>query len=175
MRAFVGVRAVRVIGVVLVCGASIGANRASAQEPNRATLTKPLPEEARNSREYLSKTELANRFTEIKRRFSEIRAAVGKYAPLRPDAPLDLRVARMKVAAAMRSYALSESEAQVHRDQLNLLIELTPLESLRFNMLMNRLTKMQATITRLMRTMNEAGDALEADSDGAAPARRASR
>ncbi|HXF89731.1 MAG TPA: hypothetical protein VNK48_15370 [Xanthobacteraceae bacterium] len=164
----------RVILVALVCWAAVGADRAQAEEPQRAVLTQPLPEDLRNSRAPLSKTELANRFAEIKRRSWEIRAAAAKFVPLWPDAPLDLRVARMKIAAAMRSYELTESQAQMHRDQLNLLIDLAPLESLRFEMLINRLEKMQATIMRLMRSMNEAGDALAADS-GAAPARRASR
>ncbi len=175
VRTFVGVLVVRVILVALACGAAIGADRAEAQEPQRAVLTKPLPEAARNSRTYPSKTELAKRFAEIKRRSLEIRAAAGMYVPLPPDAPLELRVARMKIAAAMRSYELAESQAQMHRDQLNLLVELAPLESLRFEMLMNRLTKMQATITRLMRTMNEAGDSLAAEGDATATARRASR
>jgi hypothetical protein len=152
----------------------VGADRAQAEEPQRAVLTTPLPE-VRNSRASLSKTELANRFAEIKRRSWEIRAAAAKFVSLRPDALLDLRVARMKIAAAMRSYELTESQAQMHRDQLNLLIELTPLESLRFEMLMNRLEKLQATITRLMRSMNETGDGLAADGGETAPARRASR
>lgn len=70
-----------------------------------------------------------------------------KFVPLAADAPQELRVVRMKLAAAMRSYEMAESQVQMHRNQLNLLIELTPLESLRFEMLMNRPVMMQVTIT----------------------------
>lgn len=165
---------VRII-LAALCGAAIGAEPAGAQEPQRTVLTHPQQETARSGRTYLSKAELANRFAEIKRRSAEMRAASARYAPLRPDAPLELRVARMKIAAAMRSYELSENQAQMHRDQLNLLIELAPLDALRFEMLMNRLAKMQATIGRLMQMLNGAGDALAADTEGAATGRRVSR
>lgn len=161
------VRSAGVILVALVYGAASGADRARAQELQPAVLTSPLPEATHNGRTYPSKTELATRFAELKRRSWEIRAAAAKFVPLPADAPLELRVVRMKIAAAMRSYEMAESQAQMHRDQLNLLIELAPLESLRFEMLMNRLATMQATITRLMQSMNEAGDALAADREGA--------
>jgi hypothetical protein len=158
---------VRVILAALVFAAGASSDRVSAQEPQRASLAKPRPEQAQISRPYLSKTELAARFRDIKNGYSTIRATAAKYLPLGPGAPVELRVARMRIAAGMRSYEVSENQAQKQRDQLNLLIELTPLESLRLEMSMNRLAKMQAMIAGLMQTMNEAGDAMIANGEAA--------
>jgi len=146
--------------ICAICAALSGLRGANTAESQAPALNHATRDGAYHSRDLPSKTELANRFADIKRGSWQIRATAAKFVPLPPDAPPEVRAARMKLAAAMHSYELAENQAQMHRDRLNLLIELTPQEAQRFEMLITRLAKMQATIMRLMQPMNETGDAL---------------
>ena len=107
-----------------------------------------------------SKTELANRFQEIKNQYASVRTATAKFAPLKSDAPPELRVTRLKIDAAMRSYDYYEFLTQKQRDQLNLLTDLSSIDSLRLQVSMDRLSKMNEKISSLMKKINETGDAL---------------
>lgn len=107
-----------------------------------------------------SKTELANRFQEIKIQYATVKTATAKFAPLKSDAPSELRVTRLKIDAAMRSYDHYEFLTQKQRDQLNLLTDLSNTDSLRLQVSMDRLSKMNDMISSLMKKMNETGDAL---------------
>lgn len=109
-----------------------------------------------------SKTELANRFQEIKTQYAAVKTAAAKFSPLKPDSALELRVTRAKIGAAIRSYDLHEAQTQKQRDKLNLLTELSEMESVRLQMAMDRLNKMGSTISNLMKKINETGDSLVA-------------
>ena len=108
----------------------------------------------------ISKTELAGRFQDIKTRYAALKSAAAKFAPLKADAPMELRVLRSKIGAAMRSYELNEVQAQRQRDQLNLLTELSEPEAMRLQAAMDRLANMGGLIRKLMNQINESGDAL---------------
>ena len=107
-----------------------------------------------------SKTELAVRFQDLKTQYAAIRSAAEKFVPLKPDAQQELRVVRLKIAAGMRSYELSEAQTQKQRDRLNLLTELSETESARLQNAMDRLAKMGEMIRKLMKGINESGDRL---------------
>jgi len=107
-----------------------------------------------------SKTELASRFRQIKEQYAEIKTAAEKFVPLTPDASDELKVTRLKIEAAMRSYDYYEFQTQQQRDQLNRLVRLNEVESMRLQHAMERLAKMSATISNLMKRINETGDAL---------------
>jgi len=107
-----------------------------------------------------SKTELAGRFNAIKVRYATIKSAAAKFAPVAADAPTALRVARSKISAAMRSYEISEAQAQKQRDRLNLLSDLSEAEAVRLQKTMDRLASMSGLIRGLMNQINESGDAL---------------
>ena len=108
----------------------------------------------------ISKTELAGRFQDIKTRYATLKSAATKFAPLKADAPTELRVLRSKIGAAMRSYELNEVQAQRQRDQLNLLTELSEPEAMRLQAAMDRLANMGGLIRKLMNQINKSGDAL---------------
>jgi hypothetical protein len=71
-----------------------------------------------------------------------------------------LRLTRSKLNAAMYSYELYENYTQRQRDQLNLLVEMSELESLRLQMAMDRLSKMIDAISNLLKRMSATGDAM---------------
>jgi hypothetical protein len=153
--AFRGVRVsrVRFVAAVLLLGlatsfAGEAQQSASLQPGVRATPAT------------ISKAELAGRFQDIKTRYAALKAAAAKFAPLKADAPTELRVVRSKISAAMRSYELNEAQAQKHRDRLNLLTELSEPEAMRLQAAMDRLANMGGLIRRLMNQVNESGDAL---------------
>src|SRR5262249_10097959 len=89
-----------------------------------------------------SKTELVNRFRDIKTRYAAIRTTAEKYTTLETDAPSQVKVLRLKIDAAMRSYEYYEFRTQRQRDQLNRLVRLEDTESVRLQMAMDRLSKM---------------------------------
>ena len=60
----------------------------------------------------------------------------------------------------MYSYEVYENYAQKQRDQLNLLVAMSELESLRLQMAMDRLSKMLTNISELLKKMSANGDAL---------------
>lgn len=134
--------------------------RVEAQQSAAALQAKATPEPTRVNRTKTSKTELANRFREIKFQYDSVKSAIARFAPLKPDAPSELRVTRLKIEAAMRSYEYSEFVTQKQRDQLNLLTELNDADSVRLQVAMDRLSKMQAMISNLVKKMNETGDAM---------------
>jgi len=111
----------------------------------------------------LSKTELAARFQDIKTRYDAIKSAAAKFVPLKAEAPTELRVARSKIGAAMRSYELSEVQVQKQRDRLNLLSDLSDAEAMRLQKALDRLASMNGLIRRLMNQINESGDAILMD------------
>jgi hypothetical protein len=149
-----------ILVAVIFFGLSAFAARVEAQQPAGASQSRPINAPAGAERAKSSKTELANRFREINDRYASIRTAVEKFAPLKPDAALDLKVARLKLVAAMRSYEYYLAKTQKQRDQLNLLTDFSEFESLRLQVSMDRLSKMQALISNLMTKMNDTGDAL---------------
>ena len=67
---------------------------------------------------------------------------------------------RLKIEAAMRSYDYYEFQTQQQRDQLNRLVRLNEVESMRLQHAMERLAKMSTMIASLMKRINETGDAL---------------
>jgi hypothetical protein len=87
VRPLVSVGSVRAIPVVLVCAICAalsglrGANTAESQAP---ALNHATRDGARHSRDLPSKTELANRFADIKRGSWQIRATAAKFVPLPP-------------------------------------------------------------------------------------------
>jgi len=108
----------------------------------------------------ISKTELAVRFQDLKTQYAATKSMAGKFVPLKPDSLPELRVVRSKISAGMRSYELTEAQAQKQRDKLNLLTELSEADSARLQSAMDRLAKMSAMIRKLMKGINESGDTL---------------
>jgi hypothetical protein len=161
-------RVVGILAVTVVCGLPALVDRAKAQEPDMHSQASSPQLSVQMIRDRKSKTELARRFQEIKNQFSEIRAATANYTPLKSNASTELKTARLKLSAAMRSYEYYESQTQKQRDQLNLLTPLTDAESLRLQMAMDRLAKMGTTITGLVNRLNAAGDALVQSTKSAA-------
>ena len=108
----------------------------------------------------LSKSVLAARFQDIKNQYTTIKATTARFAPVKQTDPAELKLTRSRLSAAMYSYELHENYAQKQRDQLNLLVALSELESLRLQMTMDRLSKMLGKISELLKKMSENGDAL---------------
>jgi hypothetical protein len=79
---------------------------------------------------------------------------------LAADAPSELKVLRLKIEAAMRSYDYLEYQTQRQRDQLNRLVDLNEPEAAKLRLAMDRLAKMGVTISGLMDQINETGDSL---------------
>ena len=115
---------------------------------------------ARTTPASISKTELAGRFQDIKSRYAGMKSAARKFVPLKAGAPVELRVVRSRIDAAMRSYEINEAQTQKQRDRLNLLSELGEREAMRMQASMDRLANMSELIRRLMNRINESGDAL---------------
>ena len=134
--------------------------RVEAQQTAGTSQSKPARATALADRAKASKTELASRFQDIKNQYAAVKSATAKFTPLKPDAPSELRVTRLKIDAAMRSYDYHEFLTQKQRDQLNLLTDLKDIDSLRLQVAMDRLSKMNATISSLVKKMNETGDAM---------------
>ncbi len=126
----------------------------------KAQQSASLQPVARTTPATTSKTELAGRFQDIKTRYAALKSAAAKFAPLKTDAPTELRVVRSKISAAMRSYEMNEVQAQKQRDQLNLLTELREPDAMRLQAAMDRLANMSGLIHKLMNEINESGDAL---------------
>ena len=149
------------VGLIPIAALLLGlALQPQASAQKSASLSTAGISEARTGPVRASKTELANRFLEIKARHAGIKSAAAKFVPLKDDAPLQLRIARSKISAAMHSYDLYEAQTKKQRDRLNLLTELNATESARLQMAMDRLAKMSGTIASLMKQINETGDAM---------------
>lgn len=144
----------------LLAGTLCSVDRVGAQEPSGAAETTGALSVVESSRARVSKTELAIRFQEMKTRYADIKMATSKYVPLKSDAPAELKAARLKIDAAMRSYDYYEWLTQKQRDQLNVLTDLTDIEAMRLQVAMDRLAKMRSMISKLMSSMNATGDAM---------------
>lgn len=130
-----------------------------AEAQQSASMT-PSEPQLRMAPATISKTELASRFQNIKTQYAKLKAAADKFVPLKGDAADELRAARSKINAAMRSYELYQGQTQKQRDKLNLLTDLSEMDSTRLQMAMDRLAKMSAAISNLMNQINQTGDGL---------------
>jgi hypothetical protein len=135
-------------------------SQALAQQPAEMPKTKLTQSAMRAAPVTTSKAVLAARFQEIKNQYATIKLTTAKFAPLKTTDSAELRLTRSKLGAAMYSYELYESYTQKQRDQLDLLVEMSELESLRLQMAMDRLSKMVATISNLLKKMSATGDAM---------------
>lgn len=108
----------------------------------------------------LSKAVLASRFQDIKNRYTAIKATTAQFVPIKPIDSPELKLTRSRLGAAMYSYEIYEAYTQKQRDQLNLLVAMSELESLRLQMAMDRLSKMLANISELLKKMSASGDAM---------------
>lgn len=158
-------RAASVILIVVLMSGALFESPAHAQQQVQSQQAKLENGPSQLGRPKFSKTELAGRFVEIKREYATVKAAVEKFVPLAPDAPVELKVTRLKIDAAMRSYEHYESRAKKQRDHLDLLVDMTVLESQRLQMAMDRLANMRVMIANLVKQINETGDALVKEAD----------
>ena len=108
----------------------------------------------------ISKAALAARFQELKNQYTTIKATTARFAPVKQTDSAELKLTRSRLNAATYSYELYESYTQKQRDQLNLLVALSELESARLHMAMDRLSKMLGNISGLLKKMSANGDAL---------------
>jgi hypothetical protein len=131
-----------------------------AQAPTEVPRTKLAQSVARPVSATTSKAVLAARFQTIKNQYATVKATTAKFASVKPTDSAELRLTRSKLNSAMYSYELYESYTQKQRDQLDLLVEMSELESLRLQMAMDRLAKMIDTISKLLKKMSSTGDAM---------------
>jgi hypothetical protein len=135
-------------------------SRVQAQQPAEMPKAKLAQSVMRPAPLTTSKAILAARFQEIKNQYATIKLTTAKFAPLKTTDSAELRLTRSKLNSAIYSYELYESYTQKQRDQLNLLVEMSELESLRLQMAMDRLSKMVETISKLLKKMSATGDAM---------------
>lgn len=119
-----------------------------------------IPQMTAPARTPTSKAVLATRFQDIKNQYTTIKATTARFAPIKPTDSAELKLTRSRLGAAMYSYEVYESYTQKQRDQLNLLVAMSEVESLRLQMAMDRLTKMLANISELLKKMSANGDAM---------------
>ena len=131
-----------------------------AQQPAETPKTKLAQSAGRPVSATTSKAVLAARFQEIKNQYATIKTTTARFAPVKQTGTAELRLTRSKLNAAMYSYELYENYTQKQRDRLNLLVEMSELESLRLQMAMDRLSKMIDTISSLLKKMSATGDAM---------------
>ncbi len=103
---------------------------------------------------------LATRFQDIKNQYTMVKATTARFVQIKPTDSVELKLTRSRLGAAMYSYEIYEAYTQKQRDQLNLLVAMSELESLRLQMAMDRLTKMLANISELLKKMSANGDAM---------------
>jgi hypothetical protein len=108
----------------------------------------------------VSKAVLATRFQDIKNRYTTVKGTTAQFVPIKPTDSAELKLTRSRLGAAMYSYEVYEAYTQKQRDQLNLLVAMSELESLRLQMAMDRLSKMLTNISELLKKMSANGDAL---------------
>ncbi len=146
----------------LIVALAVFANLAAASSQAWAQQTTELPQmnAVSPSPTVLSKAALAARFQELKNQYTAINATTVKFTPVKQTDSAELKLTRSRLNAAMYSYELYESYTQKQRDQLNLLVALSELESLRLQMAMDRLSKMLGKISDLLKQLSANGDAL---------------
>lgn len=114
---------------------------------------KPLPPAT-------SKTHLAAGFHRIKTQYVMLKLAAQKYVPANVSDPAGLKQARLQLAAAMRSYEYYEGHTQIQRDNLNTLTALTEADSMRMQIALDRMTRLQTIISNLIKKLSDTGDAV---------------
>jgi hypothetical protein len=146
----------------LIVALAVFANLAAASSQTWAQQTTELPQmnAVSPSPTVLSKAALAARFQELKNQYTAIKATTAKFTPVKQTDSAELKLTRSRLNAAMYSYELYESYTQKQRDQLNLLVALSELESVRLQMAMDRLSKMLGKISDLLKQLSANGDAL---------------
>jgi hypothetical protein len=154
--AFANLIGASAIAVSLVAYSSL----ARAQQTAEIPRMRVIPPEARSAPMPVSKAVLAARFQDIKNQYTTIKATTARFSPIKTADTAELKLTRSRLNAAMYSYELYESYTQKQRDQLNLLVALNETESLRLQMAMDRLSKMIANMSELLKKMSENGDAL---------------
>ncbi len=131
-----------------------------AQQPAEMPKAKLMLSVMRPAAATTSKAVLAARFQEIKNQYATIKSTITIFTPLKPTDSAELKLTRSKLNAAMYSYELYENHTQKQRDRLDLLVEMSELDSLRLQMAIERLSKMIETISNLLRKMSATGDAM---------------
>src|SRR4029077_12923536 len=152
--------AARVVGLALfLCFSALPAS-VLAQQPDDMPKIKVAQPMVRPAPATTSKAVLAARFQDIKNQYATIKATIEHFAPLKQNDSVELKLTRSKLGSATYSYELYEAYTQKQRDQLNLLVEMSELDSLRLQMAMDRLSKMIDAISSLMKKMSKTGDAI---------------
>jgi hypothetical protein len=146
------------IAVSLVAFPSQGRAQQTAEIPRLHVVPQVTAPAA--ARIPVSKAVLANRFQDIKNQYTKVKATTAQFVPIKPTDPAELKLTRSRLGAAMYSYEIYEAYTQKQRDQLNLLVAMSELESLRLQMAMDRLSKMLANISELLKKMTANGDAM---------------
>ena len=131
-----------------------------AQQPAETPKTKLAHPIVRPVTATTSKAVLAGRFEAIKNKYASIKSTIESFTPLKSTDSTELKLTRSKLSAAVYSYELYENHTQKQRDRLNLLVEMSELDSLRLQMSMDRLSKMMETISNLLKKMSATGDAM---------------
>jgi hypothetical protein len=149
-----------IVALAIVVSLAAYSSQAWAQQTAEIPRIHVAPPVTQPARATLSKSVLAARFQDIKNQYTAIKSTTAKFAPVKPTDSAELKLTRSRLGAAMYSYEVYENYAQKQRDQLNLLVALSELESLRLQMTMDRLSKMLGKISELLKKMSENGDAL---------------
>ena len=146
------------IAVSLVAFPSQGRAQQTAEIPRLHVVPQVTAPAA--ARIPVSKAVLATRFQDIKNQYTKVKATTTQFVPIKPTDSAELKLTRSRLGAAMYSYEIYEAYTQKQRDQLNLLVAMSELESLRLQMAMDRLSKMLANISELLKKMTANGDAI---------------
>lgn len=149
-----------IVALAILVSLAAYSSQARAQQTAEIPRMHVAPPVTQPARVTLSKSVLATRFQDIKNQYTALKATTGKFASVKPTDSAELKLTRSRLDAAMYSYEVYENYAQKQRDQLNLLVALSDLESLRLQMTMDRLSKMLGKISELLKKMSENGDAL---------------
>lgn len=121
--------------------------------------TKPLVQPVvRSAPSAISKTQLATRFQNIKSQYAVLKMTAVRHVPAGSTDTLQVKQARLQLASAMRSYEYYEGQTQIHRDNLNTLTALSETESMRMQIALDRMTRLQTMISNLVKTFADGGD-----------------
>ena len=120
-------------------------------------------DEARPGAARLDRARLESRFQELKSRYAAIKATNGKFRPVKPSDPPDLRKARADLGATMASYEQLEKEAaSLHGKpgSAGNLGDISDTDSLRLQMAMDRMSQLMETMSNIMKKISATGDAI---------------
>jgi hypothetical protein len=126
--------------------------------PGQAQQQAQLP--ARTAPQIVSKTDLAARFAQIKTQYVMLKMSATRFLPPSATDSVELKQARLQLASVMRSYEYYEGQTQIQRDNLNTLTALTEAESMRMQIALNRMDRLQTILANQIKKLSDTGDAI---------------